>query len=77
MSVRGGIRGEGWGGGGAGAAVNHFVHMEDKVQLAHVLKTSVQSLHENLDQIQDAEFALRLVNAEYKIQRRVMPEVRC
>lgn len=48
--------------------VAHAVRVEDKVQLAHVLEALVQRLHEDLDQVQDAQVRLLLVHREDEVQ---------
>jgi hypothetical protein len=50
-----------------------LVGVEDEVQLADVLEALVEHLHEHLDQIQDAQLALRLVHRKDKVERRVVP----
>ena len=50
----------------------HFVHVEDQVQLADVFEAFVERLHEDLNEVEDAEFGLGRVDAEDKVERRVV-----
>jgi len=50
----------------------HLVEVEDEVQLAHVLERLVERLDEDLNQIQNAQLALRAVDAEDKVERGVV-----
>lgn len=48
------------------------IGMKDQVQFTHVLKALVQSLDEDLDQIQYPQVGLLRVDGEDKVQRRVV-----
>ena len=42
--------------------------MKDEVQLADILEALVHRLDKDLDQVQDAELALRRVHGKHKVQ---------
>ena len=42
--------------------------MEDQIKFADVLEALVQSLHEDLDEVEDAELRLRAVYAEDEVE---------
>ena len=50
----------------------HLVHVEDQIQLTDVLKAFVQSLHKDLDEVQDAELWLRAVHTEDEVESGVV-----
>jgi hypothetical protein len=41
----------------------HFVKVEDQVQLAHTSEVLVEHLHEQVNELKDAQFILVFVNA--------------
>lgn len=49
------------------------VRMKDQIQFAHVLEALVQRFDKHLYQIQNAQLALRRVDAEDKVQRGIVP----
>lgn len=49
------------------------VHVEDQVQLTHVLEAFVKSLHKDLYQVQNAQLRLAAVHTEHKVEGGVMP----
>lgn len=52
--------------------VMHSVDVEDEVELADVLEAVVEGLHEDLDEVEDAELALARVHGEDEVQGRVV-----
>ena len=50
----------------------YLVCVEDEVQLAHILEAFVERLHEDLDEVQDAQVALLLVHREDEVERGVV-----
>ena len=50
----------------------HLVHVENQVELAHILKTLVQRLDEHLQQVHDAKRRLGLVDRRHKEERGVL-----
>lgn len=46
--------------------------MKNQIELAHIFKTFIQWLHENLYEIQDTKIRLLLIYSKYKIQCRIM-----
>ena len=52
--------------------LNNLVHVEDEIQLTDVLEALVQSLHKDLDEVQDAELWLRAVHTEDEVESGVV-----
>ena len=46
--------------------------MEDQIQLTDVLKAFVQSLHKDLDEVENAQLWLWAVDTEHKVKRGVV-----
>ena len=50
----------------------HLVHVENEVELADIFEALVERLYEDLDEIEDAELGLGGVDAEDKVEGRVV-----
>lgn len=50
----------------------HLVRVEDEIELAHILETSVQRLHKHLNQIKNAQFTLAAIYDKNEVQGGVM-----
>ena len=46
--------------------------MKNKVQLADIFKTSIESLNKDLNQVQNSQFWFWRVNTEYKVEGCIM-----
>ena len=50
-----------------------LVHVEDEIELAHILEALVERLDQHLDEVEDAQLGLGRVDAEHEVQGGVVP----